>query len=44
MHGLRLTYRRLRNRLNASDGSTSNEAQVEAHFSPFGDSANLDAR
>ena len=28
----------------APDGTTSDEAQVEAHFSPFGHSANLDAR
>ena len=28
----------------APDGTTSDEAQVEAHFSPFGDSANLDVR
>ena len=26
------------------DGTTSNEAQVETHFGPFGDSANFDAR
>ena len=30
--------------LDAPDGTTSNEAQMEAHFGPFGDSANLDAR
>ena len=30
--------------LDAPDGTTSNEAQVEAHFGPLGDSANLDAR
>ena len=30
--------------LAALDGTTSNEAQVEAHFGPLGDSANLDAR
>ena len=29
--------------LDAPDGTTSNEAQVEAHFNLFGDSANLDA-
>ena len=29
--------------LDAPDG-TSNEAEVEAHFGPLGDSANLDAR
>ena len=29
---------------NAPDCTTSDEAQVEAHFSPFGDSANLDIR
>ena len=28
----------------ATDGTTSTEAQVEAHFGAFGDSANLDAR
>jgi hypothetical protein len=26
------------------DGTLGDEAQVEAHFDPFGDSANLDAR
>jgi hypothetical protein len=30
--------------LNAPDGTPGDEAQVEAWFSPFGDSANLDAR
>ena len=30
--------------LDAPDGTTSNEAQVEAHFGPLGDSANHDAR
>ena len=30
--------------LDAPDGTTSNEAQVEAHFGPLGGSANLDAR
>ena len=30
--------------LEAPDGTTSNEAQVEAHFGLLGDSANLDAR
>jgi hypothetical protein len=30
--------------LNAPDGAPSVEAYVEAHFGPFGDSANLDAR
>ena len=28
----------------ALDGTTSDEAQVEAHFGTFGDSGNLDAR
>ena len=28
----------------SADGTTSDEAQVEACFGPFGDSANLDAR
>ena len=30
--------------LDAPDGTTSNEAQVEAHFGPLGDSANFGAR
>ena len=30
--------------LDAPDGTTSNEALVEAHYGPLGDSANLDAR
>jgi len=30
--------------LDAPDGTTSNEALVEAHFGPLGDSANLDGR
>ena len=30
--------------LDAPDGTTSNEALVEAHFGPLGDGANLDAR
>jgi hypothetical protein len=30
--------------LNAPDGTPSDEAQVDARFSLFGDSANLDAR
>ena len=30
--------------LDEPDGITSNEAQGEAHFGPFGDSANFDAR
>jgi hypothetical protein len=30
--------------LDAPDGILGCEAQVEAHFSPFGDGANLDAR
>ena len=30
--------------LDTPDGTTSNEAQVEAHFGPFGDSANFGAR
>ena len=30
--------------LDAPDGTTSNEALVEAHFGPLGDSANLEAR
>ena len=30
--------------LDTPDGPLGDEALVEAHFSPFGDSANLDAR
>jgi hypothetical protein len=30
--------------LDAPDGTPRREAQVDAQFSPFGDSANLDAR
>ena len=30
--------------LDAPDGTTSNEALVEAHYGPLGDSSNLDAR
>ena len=30
--------------LDAPDGTTSNEALVEAHYGPLGDCANLDAR
>ena len=30
--------------LDAPDGTLGEEAQVEARFGPFGDSANLDAR
>ena len=30
--------------LDTPDGTTSKEAQVEAHFGPLGYSANLDAR
>jgi hypothetical protein len=30
--------------LDAPDSTLGDEAQVEAHFSPFGDSVNLDSR
>jgi len=30
--------------LDTPDGTTCNEAQVEAHFGPFGDSANFGVR
>jgi hypothetical protein len=30
--------------LNAPDGTPNDEAQVDAHFIPFGDSANLNLR
>ena len=39
MHGLRQIYHRLRNNFGHTLGD---EAHVEARFSPFGDSANLD--
>ena len=44
LHGLRWTYHRLRNVLDAPNGTPCDEAQVEASFGSFGDSANLDAR
>ena len=31
-------------KVDTPNGTTSNEAQVEAHFGPLGDGANLDAR
>jgi hypothetical protein len=30
--------------LNAPDGTPSDEAQVKAHFGPFGDNVSVDAR
>jgi hypothetical protein len=49
VHGLRRTYHMLRTIssvivLDAPDGSSRCEAQVDACISLFGDSANLDAR
>ena len=43
MHGLRQMYHGLRHRFNAPMVLLGDEAQVEAPFSLFGDSANLDA-
>ena len=44
VHGLCQTYHRLRNRFGRPMVLLGDEAQVEAYFGPFGDSANLDAR
>ena len=45
MHGLGWTYHRLKNHfLTHSMVPLGDEAQVEARFGPFGDSANVDAR
>ena len=40
----RQTYQSLRIILDETDGTPSDDAQVEARFGLFGDSANLDAR
>ena len=40
----RQTYQSLRIILDETDGTPSDDAQVEARFGPFGDSANPDAR
>ena len=40
----RQTYQSLRIILDEPDGTPSDDAQVEARFGPFGDSANPDAR
>ena len=43
MHGLCQTYHRLRNHFEQNPMvHLAYEAKVEAHFDPFGDSANLD--
>ena len=44
MHGLRQTYIGSDIILDAPDVLLGDEAQVQANFGPFGDSANLDAR
>ena len=41
---LRQMYQGLQIILDAPNGTSGDEAQVEARFCPFGDSANLDAR
>ena len=44
VHGLRLMHHSLRNHFESAYWYFGEEAQVEARFSLFGDSANLDAR
>jgi hypothetical protein len=45
VHGLRQTYHRFKKSfLTHPMVLQVDEAQVEAHFGPFGDSVNLDAR
>ena len=44
VHGLRLMHRSLRNHFGSTCWYFGEEAQVEARFDLFGDSANLDAR
>ena len=44
VHGLRLMHHSLRNHFGSTCWYFGEEAQVEAQFDLFGDSANLDAR
>ena len=44
VHGLRLMHNSLRNHFGSTYWYFGEEAQVEARFDLFGDSANLDAR
>jgi hypothetical protein len=44
VYGLRQMYHRLKNHFGHTDCTLRFEAQLEARFSLFGDSANLDAR
>jgi hypothetical protein len=44
VHGLRLMHHSLRNHFGSTCWYFGEEAQVEARFDMFGDSANLDAR
>ena len=44
MHGFRLMHQSLRNHFGSTCWYFGEEAQVEARFGLFGDSANLDAR
>jgi hypothetical protein len=44
VHGVHRTYRRHRNCFGCMMGHQGDEAQVEARFVLFGDSATLDAR
>ena len=43
-HGLRLMHHSIRNHFGSTCWHLGEEAQVEARFDLFGDSANLDAR
>jgi hypothetical protein len=44
VHGLGLTYHRLRNRFGQTMELLGDVGQMEAHFGLFGDIANLDTR
>jgi hypothetical protein len=44
VYGLRQMYYRLKNRFGHTDGTPRFKSRLEARFSLFGDSANLDAR
>ena len=44
VNDLHQTYHRLRYRFGCTRWYSGDKAQVEAHFSPFGGSVNLDAR
>jgi hypothetical protein len=44
VHSLHQAYHMLRNLLDTPDGTLGDGAQMEARFSSFGDSGNLDLR